>query len=163
MFIKERGIDSYEELCQKTDVVCADYHSRNDRCNEIETRMKEITDLQKQIGIYRKTREVYKQWLATKRDGAFYEANRADITLHIAAKNHFDSLGYGKDKKLPKMDALKQEWAALAAEKKSVRGGVSFKEWREEMINFITVKENATRILFGQRTPPQKSRGHEAR
>ena len=128
-----------------------DYHKRNDRCNEIETRMKEITDLQKQIGIYRKTREVYKQWLATKRDGAFYEANRADITLHIAAKNHFDSLGYGKDKKLPKMDALKQEWAVLAAEKKSIKGGISFKERREEMINFITAKENATRILFGQR------------
>jgi hypothetical protein len=44
----------------------------------------------------------------------FYEAHRAEITLHRAAKKHFDTL---KLKKLPTIATLKQEFAELSAEK----------------------------------------------
>ena len=94
---------------------------------------------------------------------AFYDTHAADIIKHEAAKRHFDGMGFSKSNPLPKMDALKQEWAALAAEKKSIRAGVDFKKRREEMVSLLTAKENATRVLFGTAGLPRKSYERGAR
>jgi hypothetical protein len=49
--------------------------------------------------------------------------------------------------------------ATLAAEKKTIYAGRSFKDRRDEMVTFLTAKANITKILFGQQAPPQKSHG----
>ena len=159
LFIKEKGIGSYEELCEKCNEVSADYNSRNERRKEIDKRMDEVSELQKRIGTYGKSRDIYKQYLASGCDADFCEANRANITLHEAAKRYFDSLGYDKNKKLPTIAELKQEWAALLAEKKKVCA--NFKERREEMVSLLTARDNAAKILFGTQTSPQKSHEHD--
>jgi len=82
----------------------------------------------------------------------FYESQRADISLHRAAKKHFNSLGL---KKLPTMDSLKREYATLAVERKKLYGG--FKQAREEMIRWKMTKQNADMILAG----PRRSRVYE--
>jgi hypothetical protein len=51
------------------------------------------------------TREVYKEYLHVKNREKFFEEHRAEIILHKAAKKYFDEHGYGKDKKLPKIDS----------------------------------------------------------
>jgi len=120
--------------------------------------MDEITELQKQIATYGKTRDVYLRYKASGFDQAFYDVHAADIILHRAAKKHFDQLG---KMKLPSINQLKQEWAALNAEKKAV--SANFKERRTEMIEYLTARNNAERILFGKRTPPRIEQNRDAR
>ena len=57
--------------------------------------MKDISELQKQIGTYGKTREIYAQYrkLTGRKRENFYEQHSSEITACQAAKRYFDSLG----------------------------------------------------------------------
>jgi hypothetical protein len=145
IFLQEIGVESYDDLIEKSSTVSADFNQRLTRIKEIESRQKEITELQKNIGVYGKTRETYKLYLASNRDPSFYETHRADITLHEAAKRHFDQAGYGKDKKLPAINTLKQEWAALEAEKKNLYRG--YRELKDRRMKLLMAKDNVQRLL----------------
>jgi len=94
-----------------------------------------------------KTREAYSRYIKSGHDQDFYEAERTDITLCQAAKKYFDSLGYGKgDKKnLPSINALKQEWATLDAEKKSLYR--DYHSMKDNNRDLHTALYNAERML----------------
>ncbi len=83
----------------------------------VEQRTKDISELQKHIGMYSKTHEVYVQYrkLTGRKREKFYEQHSSEITACQAAKRHFDSLGL---KRLPSMQSLKQGYAMLKAENK---------------------------------------------
>ncbi len=118
IFLQERGLDDYKLLTKKTGAASQIFTEHNERRKVIEARQKEIAELQKHIGTYGKTKEIYRLYrslpTAQKRED-FFENHRADLTLHQAARKHFDSLGL---KKLPPMAELKKEYAVLAAEQK---------------------------------------------
>ena len=108
--------------------------------------MAEITELQKYIGQYGKTRDVYTQYKKSGWSEKFYEEHRADITLHRAAKKYFDDAGYGvNNKKLPTIAALKQEYAALLAEKKKLYSG--YHAAKKNMQDLLVARGNADKIL----------------
>ncbi|MCD7857255.1 MAG: hypothetical protein LUG55_05570 [Clostridiales bacterium] len=117
--MKEHGISDVENLAVECDAAVERYHELADKTKSNEARMKEIAELQRQIGTYGKTREIYLQYkkLPQKKQAAFYEAHRSDIVLHEASKRYFDSLGL---EKLPSIKSLKQEYAALSAENKQL-------------------------------------------
>ncbi|MCC8099971.1 MAG: relaxase, partial [Clostridiales bacterium] len=144
LWMKEHGITDVEKLAVECDAAVERYHELADRTKANEARMKEIAELQRQIGTYGKTREVYLQYkkLPQKKQAAFYEAHRSDIMLHEAAKRYFDSLGM---EKLPSIKALKQEYAALSAENKQLYPNQ--KAARKEMIDLLTVKSNVEHFL----------------
>ena len=83
--------------------------------------------------------------LSPGRTKIFFEEHRADITLHQAARKYFDDAGYGKGNKLPTIQSLKQEYAALLAEKKKLYSG--YREAKSNMQNLLTARGNADRIL----------------
>ncbi|MCD8366467.1 MAG: relaxase/mobilization nuclease domain-containing protein [Clostridiales bacterium] len=144
LWMKEHSITDVEKLTVECDAAVERYHKLADKTKANEARMKEITELQRQIGTYGKTREVYLQYkkLPQKKQAAFYEAHRSDIMLHEAAKRYFDSLGL---EKLPSIKALKQEYAALSAENKKLYPDQ--KAARREMIDLLTAKSNVERFL----------------
>ena len=142
LFLKDNGVGSYEELAEKSAAVSAEFNGRLEKIKVTEKRLKEISDLQKHIGTYGKTLDVYKKYLASGKDTDFYESNRADIALHMAAKKHFDSL---KLKKLPAIQDLKKEYAELAAEKKKLYAG--YHELKDTKAKLLTAKHNAEKIL----------------
>ena len=59
-------------------------------------------------------------------------------------------------KKLPTIAALKQEYAALAADQKKL--GAGYKDARNEIVALLMAKQNVDRILFGA---PQKAKSLE--
>ena len=73
---------------------------------------------------------------------AIDEEHRANITLHRAAKKHFDKLGL---KKLPSIASLKQEYATLLAKKKKLYSG--YRSEKSNMQELLVAKGNADRIL----------------
>ena len=155
MFLKENGIDSYDDLVKKSSDASDDFDARLDRINDIEKRLKEISELQKHIGIYGKTREIYQEFKSSKNKAEFFEAHRADITLHKAAKKYFDGL---KLKKLPRISNLKQEYAALLSEKKKLYTG--YHAEKKNMRELLIAKNNADRILGVDKNVPELGNPH---
>jgi hypothetical protein len=145
LFLKENGIDSYEELVKKSSSASGDFATLTRKIKDAEAHMAEISALQKHIGAYGKTRETFARYKKSGYSEKFYEENRADIALHRAAKKHFDGFGYGKDKKLPTINALKQEYATLLAEKKKLYAG--YHAAKKNMQALAVAKGNADRIL----------------
>ena len=142
VFLQENGIDSYEDLKKKSSSASGDFAALTTKIKEIETRQKEVTELQKYIGQYGKTRDVYAAYKASGWSRSFYDEHAADIILHRAAKKYFEGLG---KKKLPSINQLKQEYAALAAEKKKLYSG--YNELKENSRALAVAKGNADRIL----------------
>jgi len=142
MFLKENSIDNYEELEQKSDFVSAEFAELSDKIKAIDLRLKEIAELQKYIGQYGKTRDIFQKYKASGWDNNFYEEHRADITLHRAAKKYFDALDMSQ---FPKMAELKQEYAKLLSEKKKLYSG--YHELKEKRKDLLTAKSNCATIL----------------
>jgi hypothetical protein len=145
LFLQENGIDSYDDLVKKTSESSGDFSAMSKRIKEIDKEPADISELQKQIGTYGRTRETYAKYQASGWDKDFYESQRADITLHRGAKDFFDKLGYGKKKKLPTIASLKQEYATLLAEKKKLYSG--YRAARDNNRELLIAKDNADRIL----------------
>jgi hypothetical protein len=116
LFLQERGISTYEELAKKSAAASAELSAKNVRISELETQQKDISELQKQIGVYGKTRAVYETYRKSGWKRSYYDEHTADIVAHRAAKKYFDTQNLGG--KLPPIATLKQEWATLNSEKK---------------------------------------------
>ena len=142
IFLKENGINSYEDLKKKSSSASGEFATLTKRIREIEARQKEISELQKQIGTYGKTRDIYAKYKASGWDRGFYDIHSADIALHRAAKKHFDKLGM---KKLPSINQLRQEYSALASERKTLYG--DYHKLKDLSRELSTSCANAERLL----------------
>ncbi|MCC8356929.1 MAG: relaxase/mobilization nuclease domain-containing protein [Oscillospiraceae bacterium] len=160
VWMKEHGISDVEKLAQECDVASKSYHGLSERTKANQARMmKAISDLQRQISNYGRTKEVYIQYkkLPRKKQAQFYEDHRENIILHENAKRHFDSLGV---EKLPSIKALKQEYAALNAENKQLYP--QQKAARRKMIDLLTAKSNVERFLEIKIEQPERKKQQEA-
>jgi hypothetical protein len=142
IFLQEIGVGSYEELEERAAAASADFKSRNAKIKAAEKRMDEIQALQKHIAVYSRTKEVYKQYKAAGYSAKFRTEHDEAIRDHKAAKAYFDSLGL---QKLPTIAALKQEYAALLAERRTQYNG--YQESKEMMKKMLLAKDNTDRIL----------------
>lgn len=59
LYLQENGLTDFEELAQACDAAIAKYHDFAGRTKANSERMAAITELQKHIGAYVKTREIY--------------------------------------------------------------------------------------------------------
>lgn len=143
-FLQECGLLKYADLESACDAAVQKYHGFADHAKANCERRKEIPEPQKHIGTYGKTREIYAQYrrLPPKKQGEFYTQYASTIISCEAAKRYFDGLGL---KKLPSVQSLKQEYAALLAEDKKLYPGQ--KKAKAEMMELLTVKHNTSRIL----------------
>jgi hypothetical protein len=142
IFLKENGIDSYEDLKKRSSAASGDFAALTKRIREIEAQQKEISEMQKQIGTYGKTRDIYAKYKASGWNSDFYDVHAADIILHRAAKKCFNELGM---KKLPSINQLKQEYSTLASERKTLYGG--YHKLKDTSRELAVARANAERIL----------------
>ena len=171
IFLKERGIGTYDELTEKTRTVTSVYNGNQDRIYEISSRQKEIAALQKQIGTYGKTKDKYLRYKELQKyqqtswerfrkaehpAATYYEAEYTDIALHEATKRYFDEQGYKGKKKLPSINSLKEEYAKLEVEKRKLYS--ANKPAREDMIALKTAKQNVDMFFAEPRQPRQQER-----
>ena len=145
IYLQENNLTDYDVLSEKTAAASERFHSLADRLKELETALSANADLQKNIVNYSKTRQTYTDYRKAGYSKKFRAEHEADIILHQAVKKSFDDLGYGKDKKLPTMKALRAEYGEQLSEKKKL-----YQEYRNaqaEMRELLTVKANADSIL----------------
>jgi len=134
-----------------------DFNAIQSEIHAINTRLEQISTLQRHIGTYRKTRDIYVRYRKAKDKRTFCAEHEDAIDRHEAAKEYFDRLGL---KKLPSIAALKQEYATLTVEKKML-----YKDYhpkRKFMREVLTAQENA-RHMISQQTQRGFHRGEIAR
>ena len=141
-YLQDHGLVDYAALTEKTDAASTKYHALSDKITAAETRMAEIAVLRTQIMGYVKTRDTYVAYRKAGYSKKFRAEHEADLLLHKAAKQHFDSLGL---KKLPTVKALNAEYAALLADKKAAC--VDYRQAKNDMRELLTAKANIDRIL----------------
>ena len=156
MYLQENGLTDFSELEKACDAAVQKFNRLSDQTKAANTRLKEISELQKHIGAYSKTREIYTQYrkLTGRKQAKFYEQHTSEIASCQAAKRYFDSLGL---KKLPSMQSLKQEYAVLLTENK--KRYPEYKQAKARMVELLTVKNNVERILGV--TEKEKNRDHQ--
>ena len=142
MYLQENNLTDLGELEKACDAAAQRFNDLADRSKAASARMKDIAELERHIGTYSKTREIYMQYrkLTGRKQAKFYEQHSNEIMACQAAKRYFNSLGL---KKLPSMQSLKQEYAKLQAENK--KRYPEYKQAKEKMIELLTAKNNRER------------------
>ena len=160
MYLQENGLTDLGELEKACDAAAEKFNDLGDQMKAAEQRMKDISELQRHIGTYSKTREVYAQYrkLTGGKQAKFYEQHTSEIEGCQATKRYFNSLGL---KKLPSMQSLKQEYAMLQAENK--KRYPEYKQAKAKMIELLTAKNNVERILGVTGKEKNRDRQQEAR
>ncbi|MFP3153903.1 hypothetical protein LQZ18_05620 [Lachnospiraceae bacterium ZAX-1] len=147
-----------EKLQAKAQQAKDDFNGINVRINATDARMKEIGSLQKHIGSYSKTREVYAVYRKSGYSKKYLAEHETEITAHKAAKKAFDEL---KLTKLPTIKTLQTEYATLAAEKKKLYS--AYHPARKLMQDILTAKQNAEQLLNYKDVAPEKKTARNER
>ena len=160
IYLQENNLTDLGELEKACDEAIQKFNDLGDQMKAAEQRMKDISELQRHIGTYSKNREVYAQYrkLTGRKQAKFYEQHTSEIEGCQAAKRYFNSLGLTK---MPSIQSLKQEYAALQAKK-----GKQYSQYRQtkaKMIELLTAKNNVERILGVTEKEKNHDRQQEAR
>ena len=130
-----------------------EFNGLSEKIKDADIKLKAITELQRQIGTYGKTRAVYEAYKKSGWDRSFYDANAADIILHRAAKKYFDEQGFKT--KLPSINSLKQDYAATLAEKKKLYADYHRLKYDSRALSVAL--ENAKQILGVTEKAPERA------
>jgi Relaxase/Mobilisation nuclease domain. len=152
-FLQDNNLLEYEKLIEKAQQAKDDFNVISSRIKAIDSRLPEISSLQKHIGTYSKTKDIYAGYRKSKWSKKYYSEHKEDIELHKAVKKAFDDLGL---KKLPTIKALQTEYAMLLSEKKSLYS--KYKDARNYMQEILAVKQNSEQLLgYAETVKPKES------
>lgn len=154
--LKEKGVDSYEELAALTEKLSVRFNELSGNIKAAERRMIEIGALKKHINNYAKTRDVYEDYRRAGYSKKFFEAHREEILLHKAAKEAFDQLG---GKKIPSRKSLDEEFHQLLMEKKQAY--TEYRQVKKEMQEYLIAKQTVEHILGIDRKKEENKRQRE--
>ena len=149
--LKEKGINSYEDLAVLTDELSARFSELTDSIKNAEKRMVEIKALQTHINNYYKTRQTYVDYRKSGYSKKFLEEHREEISLHKAAKQAFDQL---EGKKLPSRQSLHEEFNQLMIQKKQEYA--EYRQVKKEMQDYLTARQTVETILNIDRKKKQE-------
>lgn len=140
--LREKGVNSYDELVALTDKLSARFGELSDSIKAAEKRMVEIGVLQTHINNYAKTRAIYEAYRKAGYSKKFFEVHREEIPIHKAAKQAFDQL---PDKKIPSRKSLHEEFHQLLTEKK--KAYVEYRQVKKNMQEYLVAKQTVEHIL----------------
>ena len=151
MFLQDNDITEFDILQEKAQKAKDDFNGISTRINAADSRMKEITTLQKHIGTYSKTKDIFAAYRKSKYSKKYLAEHEQAITAHRAAKKYFNELNL---EKLPTIKSLQTEYATLAAEKKKLYS--DYHQSRKFMQEILTAKQNAEQLLGFRDTAKEK-------
>ena len=142
MFLQDNDLDDLEKLAEAAQKAKDDFNALQTRIHAADERLKEIPIMQKHIGTYVKTKDIYAEYKRRKFSKKYYAEHEKAIEDCKAAKAFFDEK---KLAKLPTINSLKQEYATLAAEKKKLYAGYSAA--RNHMQEILMAQQNVHQLL----------------
>lgn len=167
LYLQESGIDSWEKLYEKEAEANDRFHELQEAIRIRKAQLKELGGLKKSIVEYSKTRAVYEAYRKAGYSEKFFEAHRAEITIHRAAKKSFDEYkkAHPEIRKLPTVKEIAAEYGAVLAEKKELYH--QYGTAKEEMQK-INISRRNVEMLLGEKIenhvpekgPPKEDRSH---
>ena len=142
LFLQDNDLDDLDKLSEAAQKAKDDFNAIQSRIHAIDARLSDISLLQKHIGAYVKTKDIYAEYKRRKFSKKFYAENEKAINDCKAAKAYFDAQ---KLEKLPTINSLKQEYAALTAEKKKLYSG--YHTARNYMQEILMAQQNCRMLL----------------
>ncbi len=148
-YLSDNNLLHYGTLEEKAANATQEFDQMQAEIQALETKMAQVSKLQKHIIQYNKTREVFADYKQGGYSPQYLAEHREDIEIHREAKAFFDQEGL---KLLPTVWALKEEYQSLAQEKNALYG--AYREAKKEMKNVSIAKANIDCLL--EKTPPKK-------
>jgi hypothetical protein len=145
IYLQEQGLDDYDVLNEKASAASARFNTLSDKIKTLDAGLTANAELQKKIITYSKTRNIYVEYRKAGYSKKFKALHETDILLHQTAKKFFDENGYGKEKKLPTVASLREEYSAMLSEKKKAHR--DYRKAKTEMQALITARSNVQRLL----------------
>jgi len=142
-YLQESNLLEYEQLDKKAAEVTDRFHDLSDSIKTVEAAMRTNAELKAATVDYAKTRAVFEGYKAAKYSKKYLAKHEADIDLYRAAQATFQRVLNGA--KLPRMDALKQEYQKLAADKKAAYR--EYKAAKKDMQDIVAAKTNIDYLL----------------
>ncbi|HCC35228.1 MAG TPA: relaxase [Ruminococcaceae bacterium] len=142
LFLQDNDLTEFDVLQEKAQKAKDDFNNISVRINAADSRMKEITTLQKHIGTYSKTKDIFAAYRKSKYSKKYLAEHEQAITAHRAAKQYFNELNL---EKLPTIKSLQTEYATLSADKKKLYA--EYRVSRKFMQDILTAKQNAEQLL----------------
>lgn len=140
--LKEKGINSYEDLTALTDKLSSRFSELTDSIKNTEKRIVEIQALQTHINNYYKTRQAYIEYRKSGYSKKFLEEHREEITIHKAAKRAFDQLA---GEKIPSRQSLHKEFNQLIIQKKQEYA--EYRQVKKDMQEYLIARQTVETIL----------------
>jgi hypothetical protein len=161
LFLQTNNLTDMEALTQAAEQAKTEYDALQNRIDAADARIKQVNILQRHIGAYNKNRDVYSQYLRSKRSPKFRADNEKAIATAEEAKAYFDSLGLDK---LPSIKELQAEYSILQQEKNSCYQ--ARREMRQSVLDLQSAKKNVE-LLLGieakQDNERNKKKGQDSR
>lgn len=151
LFLQDNDISEFDVLQNKAQKAKDDFNTISVGINAADKRMKEISTLQKHIGAYSKTRNVFTAYRKSGYSKKYLAEHEQAITSHRAAKKYFNESNL---EKLPTIKSLQTEYASLSAEKKKMYS--EYHQARKFMQEILTAKQNAEQLLNYHKTVKEK-------
>lgn len=142
-YLQENDLLEYEQLEKKATEAADRFHTLADQIKSIEGAMSVNAELKTAIVDYAKTRPVFDGYKVAKYSKKYLAEHEAEITVYRAARATFQRVLSGA--KLPKMDALKEEYQKLAATKRAAYR--EYRAVRKDMQEVVTAKSNIDHLL----------------
>lgn len=142
LYLQDENLTEYSKLEQAVSEAKDAFAALSDKLKVADSRITEISALQKHIINYSNTRVVYDAYRKSGFSKKFRAEHESEILINEAAKKAFKALNL---EKLPTMKPLQIEYATLTAEKKKLYQ--TYRAARERMQKLQTVKYNTDRLL----------------
>lgn len=140
IYLKENGINSYEELMSRIDSGTKRRNQLKDSMKTCQARMKAISEQRKAILTYRRTQAIYVQYRESGWSPQFYQAHAKEIEAHKAAQAVYAKA----DGKLPTLAELSAEYERLLCQKRA--DSAAFAEVKAEVSSLWHIKTNMDTI-----------------
>ena len=154
LFLQENGIESLEQLNDRTSAIVQKTEGLKDSIRADEARLAEIAVLRGHILNYVKTREIYQGYKASGFSKVYFESHRQALILHKAAKEAFNERNL---KKLPRIRDLSAEYAQLLEQKKKTYA--EYRQQKAQMQDWLTAQKIAQTMLDEKNHPEEKKQG----
>ncbi|GHU47298.1 hypothetical protein FACS1894120_5210 [Clostridia bacterium] len=145
LFLQERGFDSLEKLSEALAAAKTKFDGISTTIQTADERLTAIANLQKSIANYARTRDVFAEYKRGGYSKKFYAEHANEIEKHLSAKKEFEKF---KGEKIPTIGELKQQYAAIIAEKKSAFA--EYKSSRDTLTELQKAQKNVEQILSGE-------------
>jgi len=142
LFLEDSDLEDIGKLAETAQKAKDDFNAIQTQIHTADARLKDISFLQKHIGAYVKTKDVYAEYKRRKFSKKFYAENEKPINDCKAAKAYFNEQNL---EKLPTINALKQEYSTLSAEKKKLYA--SQRTAKHYMQEILMAQQNILQLL----------------